>query len=119
MGKQPTPARRRGAWSGLALLISSLLVLAAALCPPHQDSVGAAPAAVEHHLDGCGVGAHQAHVPDSTSTSTSTATAESDHCERPVTALPADPAPPVETPRASLPRPSGRALLVEISVARS
>lgn len=112
---QPAPAPRRGLWSGIAVLISSLLVLAVALCPPHEDAAGATRVAVEHHLDGCGVEAHDQHVPEPLSVPVA-------HQAEPVvtefsTAL--SETETVNTPCASLPRPSGRALLVEISVARS
>lgn len=113
MGTHPTPAPRRGLWSGIAVLISSLLVLAVALCPPHEDAAGATRVAVEHHLDGCGVEAHEQHVPEPLSVP------GAHQAEPVVTEFSTPLAETVNTPCASLPRPSGRALLVEISVARS
>lgn len=110
---QPTRTPRRGLWSGVAMLVSSLLVLAVALCPPHQDAIGAAPVAAAQHLDGCGVAAHERHVPDPVSTpgvpqGEPVATEFSTPLAEPAAVI--TPCPPL---------PSGRALLVEISVARS
>ncbi|MBC6451262.1 hypothetical protein [Actinokineospora xionganensis] len=112
---QPTRTSRRGSWSAVALLVSSLLALAVALCPPHQDTIGAAPVAAEQHLDGCGVAAHERHVPDPVSTpGVPQGEPVATEFSTPLAELEA-----VITPCAPLPRPSGRALLVEISVARS
>ncbi|MGH3864133.1 hypothetical protein [Actinokineospora sp.] len=115
MATQLTLARRRGLWPGIAMLISALLVLAVALCPPHRDGVAAGRIAVEHHLDGCDVAAHGQHVPELT-------TAAAVHQSEPaVTVFSTALAEPwaANAPCVPLPRPSGRALLVEISVARS
>lgn len=97
------------------MVISALVVLAVALCPPHQDGVAAGRVAVEHHLDGCEVSTHEQHIPELTTTAAAHQSLPTVTAFSTALAEPGD----ANVPCAPLPRPSGRALLVEISVARS